>query len=99
MTNPRPHCFRYEWLGLEGLSQRLDALRLEPPTVITNDENGKKERAMTRLTQRFAQLAMLSEKGSVDLEDAAIKLLGPSEEGEKSKSKVRRLYDIANVMW
>lgn len=99
MTKTRRHCYRYEWLGLDGLAQRLEALRVEPPTVITSDENGKKERAMTRLTQRFAQLAMLSPVGAVELEDASIKLLGPSEEGEKSKSKVRRLYDIANVMW
>lgn len=91
--------YRYEWRGLEGLEERLEALKNEPTSGPSADEDeGRKERAMARLTQRFAQLLMQSPTGAIELEDAAMKLLGPSAEGEKSKSKVRRLYDIANIM-
>jgi hypothetical protein len=74
-------------------------LKNEPSSGPSKDEEeGRKERAMARLTQRFSQLLMQSPNGAIELEDAAVKLLGPSAEGEKSKSKVRRLYDIANIM-
>lgn len=90
---------RYEWRGLDGLEERLEALKNEPTSGPSKDEEeGRKERAMARLTQRFSQLLMQSPDGAIELEDAAVKLLGPSAEGEKSKSKVRRLYDIANIM-
>ena len=58
----------------------------------------RKERSMARLSQRFAQMFMLSKINALELEEAAIALLGVSDETGQTKTKVRRLYDIANIM-
>jgi hypothetical protein len=54
---------------------------------------------MVRLTQRFIQMFMLSQAPALGLEEAAAALLGASDEAGQMKTKVRRLYDIANILW
>ena len=66
--------------------------------VVEAARSNRKDRSMSRLTERFVKMFMLSPGGMLELEVAATALLGPAEEGEKSKTKVRRLYDIANIL-
>lgn len=72
----------------------------------------RKEKSLGVLSQRFVQLFLMAGQTAVSLENAAVQLLGrsPSDsdpmnmspsEGEASKllkTKVRRLYDIANIL-
>lgn len=72
----------------------------------------RKEKSLGVLSQRFVQLFLLAGTTAVSLESAAVQLLGrsPSDsdplavnpaEGDPSKllkTKVRRLYDIANIL-
>jgi len=92
---------RYEWKGTPPLQALLDKLGQEatgelPPSG-TQDE--KKERSMARLSQRFAQMFLASQTKALELEESAAKLLGTSDESGQTKTKVRRLYDIANILW
>lgn len=73
---------------------------------------GRKEKSLGVLSQRFVQLFLLAGSRPVSLDQAAVQLLGrsPSDvdpltvspaEGDSSKllkTKVRRLYDIANIL-
>lgn len=72
----------------------------------------RKEKSLGVLSQRFVQLFLLAGSSAVSLDNAAVQLLGrsPSDseplavspaEGDASKllkTKVRRLYDIANIL-
>ncbi|KAI0566542.1 hypothetical protein FGB62_7g543 [Gracilaria domingensis] len=70
----------------------------------------RKEKSLGVLSQRFVQLFLLAGNGAVSLDQAAVQLLGrsPSDplavspvEGDTTKllkTKVRRLYDIANIL-
>ncbi|KAA6418938.1 MAG: E2F transcription factor-like E2FE [Trebouxia sp. A1-2] len=62
----------------------------------------RKEKSLGLLAQRFVQMLLCVTDGqAVALEDAAKSLLGgdePPEDINKLKTKVRRLYDIANVL-
>eukprot|EP00178_Gracilaria_changii_P028093 TRINITY_DN955_c0_g1_i2.p1 TRINITY_DN955_c0_g1~~TRINITY_DN955_c0_g1_i2.p1 ORF type:complete len:542 (-),score=79.71 TRINITY_DN955_c0_g1_i2:4674-6299(-) len=70
----------------------------------------RKEKSLGVLSQRFVQLFLLAGNGAVSLDQAAVQLLGrsPSDpltvspvEGDATKllkTKVRRLYDIANIL-
>lgn len=65
------------------------------------NESTKKEtsRSLGILCQKFIMLFMVAEDNIVTLDKAARILLNESEEGEeKYKTKVRRLYDIANIL-
>jgi hypothetical protein len=61
------------------------------------EEGGRFERSLGILAQRFLMLFLADNAPHVALEDAAEKLLG-SRDTAKSKSKIRRLYDISNIM-
>jgi hypothetical protein len=56
----------------------------------------RKEKSLGVLSQKFVQL-FLSSDGPVSLEQAARVLLDSDSEDSKLKTKVRRLYDIANI--
>ncbi|MCO5550758.1 hypothetical protein L7F22_004249 [Adiantum nelumboides] len=58
----------------------------------------RKEKSLGLLSQKFVQLFLASETKIVSLEDAAKVLLGDCKEPSKLKTKVRRLYDIANIL-
>lgn len=59
----------------------------------------RKDKSLGVLSQKFLMLFLVAETGYVTLEDAANVLIGEEEEGQtKYKTKVRRLYDIANIL-
>jgi len=64
------------------------------------EEEDRKEKSLGRLTQKFIELFLIG-YGVISLSGAAEKLLGANSRNmnEKGmKTKVRRLYDIANVL-
>ncbi|XP_057844364.2 uncharacterized protein LOC131053739 isoform X1 [Cryptomeria japonica] len=58
----------------------------------------RREKSLGLLTQKFVQLFLVTQAQIVSLEDAARLLLGECKESAKLKTKVRRLYDIANIL-
>lgn len=92
---------RYIFKGANAFRKKLDSLLVEAQhelQSIQGQEDNKQERSMTRLTQRFAQMFLLSPNKTLELSNAAAALLGVSENDGKTKTKIRRLYDIANIM-
>lgn len=89
------------------------SVETEPDVEVKPVRTGsRKEKSLGVLSQRFVQLFLLAGSRPVSLDQAAIQLLGrsPSDvdplavspaEGDSSKllkTKVRRLYDIANIL-
>ncbi|KAK1299914.1 E2F transcription factor-like E2FE [Acorus calamus] len=62
----------------------------------------RREKSLGQLTQKFIKLFLVSDVDTISLDDASRILLGdindPSHMRENSAAKVRRLYDIANVL-
>ncbi|CAM6012617.1 unnamed protein product [Sphagnum balticum] len=58
----------------------------------------RREKSLGLLSQKFVQLFLISQTETVSLEDAARLLLGGCKDPSKLKTKVRRLYDIANIL-
>ncbi|XP_032226516.2 transcription factor E2F7 isoform X2 [Nematostella vectensis] len=59
----------------------------------------RKDKSLGVLSQKFLMMFLVSETRQVTLDDAANVLIDSSEEGQaKYKTKVRRLYDIANIL-
>ena len=58
----------------------------------------RREKSLGLLSQKFVQLFLVSRARVVSLESAARTLLGASADQAKLKTKVRRLYDIANIL-
>ncbi|DBA92673.1 TPA: Transcription factor e2f8 [Trebouxia sp. C0004] len=73
----------------------------QPASISAAGIAERKEKSLGLLAQRFVQMLLCVTDGqAVALEDAAKSLLGgdePPEDINKLKTKVRRLYDIANV--
>lgn len=78
-----------------------------PVSVLTEASKGspakskadcRREKSLGLLTQKFVQLFLVTQAQVVSLEDAARLLLGECKESAKLKTKVRRLYDIANIL-
>lgn len=65
-------------------------------TVISID--CRRDKSLALLTQNFIKLFLCSDVEYVLLEDAAMKMLGDSQNSTALTTKVRRLYDIANVL-
>eukprot|EP00736_Rhodelphis_marinus_P012452 Rmarinus@m.12835 len=70
------------FLGVTGLKTKLASRR---------------EKSLGILSQKFVQMFLVSGNDIVTLEQAGRKLLGTSD-NTKLKTKVRRLYDIANIL-
>ncbi|KAJ0960400.1 hypothetical protein J5N97_001762 [Dioscorea zingiberensis] len=63
----------------------------------------KKEKSLGQLTQNFVKLFLISKADTISLDEAAKMLLGDGQDSSQTKmnnnaAKVRRLYDIANVL-
>eukprot|EP00854_Cymbomonas_tetramitiformis_P001952 gene1952-2635_t len=58
----------------------------------------RREKSLGLLSQKFVQLFLISRSKVVSLDDAAKTLLGTCTDFAKLKTKVRRLYDIANIL-
>ncbi|XP_039113824.1 E2F transcription factor-like E2FF [Dioscorea cayenensis subsp. rotundata] len=60
--------------------------------------DNRKEKSLGQLTQNFVKLFLTSNADTVSLDEAARLLLGDCNDATQMKTKVRRLYDIANVL-
>ncbi|PKA51484.1 E2F transcription factor-like E2FE [Apostasia shenzhenica] len=58
----------------------------------------RKEKSLGQLTQNFVKLLLTSNAETVSLDEAARLLLGDGQDPSHMRTKVRRLYDIANVL-
>ncbi|GLU11194.1 hypothetical protein SLE2022_279540 [Rubroshorea leprosula] len=59
--------------------------------------DNKREKSLLILTQNFIKLFLCSDVNMITLDRAAIALLGDSNNSTAMRTKIRRLYDIANV--
>ncbi|KAJ7527918.1 hypothetical protein O6H91_16G076200 [Diphasiastrum complanatum] len=79
--------------------KELDKQSKAIPSLVANGEGDmREENSMKSLTKRFIQLFFIREIQLVYLEEAASTLTGPCQDPPNLKTKVRRLYDIANVL-
>eukprot|EP00300_Choanocystis_sp_HF-7_P004755 c13692_g1_i1.p1 GENE.c13692_g1_i1~~c13692_g1_i1.p1 ORF type:complete len:284 (+),score=63.80 c13692_g1_i1:3-854(+) len=84
----------------------LSPLPLQTPNELTHltfvfvVSDTRRENSLSNLSRAFVRLFLHKDKDIVSLEDAAIELLGCIGEKDRHKTtpKVRRLYDIANVL-
>ncbi|KAE8812800.1 Transcription factor E2F7 [Hordeum vulgare] len=67
-----------------------------PPCQLRSDH--RKEKSLGLLTQNFVKLFLTMEVSTISLDEAAKFLLGEGHEESNMRTKVRRLYDIANVL-
>ncbi|KAI3452372.1 hypothetical protein Pfo_009037 [Paulownia fortunei] len=58
----------------------------------------RREKSLGLLTQNFVKLFLCSDVDLISLDRAALALLGDSHDPTAMRTKVRRLYDIANVL-
>ncbi|XP_050220860.1 E2F transcription factor-like E2FF [Mercurialis annua] len=63
----------------------------------TSKSENKREKSLWLLTQNFVKLFLCSGVNMITLDSAAMSLLGGSLTSRAMRTKVRRLYDIANV--
>ncbi|OEL28457.1 E2F transcription factor-like E2FF [Dichanthelium oligosanthes] len=83
----------------EKLSQSIDNTSDKPDAPscrLRNDH--RKEKSLGLLTQNFVKLFLTMEVETVSLDEAARLLLGEGHAESNMRTKVRRLYDIANVL-
>ena len=91
----RKHKNTYVWKGLDGLQCGLAKIA-RSNTIEEEGGSDRKDKSMALLSRRFVQLFLTTESQVLSLEQAADMLL---EDGDSnSKTKVRRLYDIANIL-
>ena len=67
-------------------------------TVPEAQNDSRREKSLGLLSQKFVQLFLASKLNVVSLDTAARILLGDSQDDAKLKTKIRRLYDIANIL-
>ncbi|XP_038879479.1 E2F transcription factor-like E2FE isoform X2 [Benincasa hispida] len=60
--------------------------------------DNRREKSLALLTQNFVKLFICSNAHVISLDEAAKLLLGDAQSASIMRSKVRRLYDIANVL-
>ncbi|GAU10032.1 hypothetical protein TSUD_281860 [Trifolium subterraneum] len=61
-------------------------------------KNDRREKSLALLTQNFVKIFVCSNLEMISLDDAARLLLGDAYNSSTMRTKVRRLYDIANVL-
>ncbi|KAK1438864.1 hypothetical protein QVD17_04676 [Tagetes erecta] len=71
--------------------------RYTKSTGSSKSENNRKEKSLGLLTQNFIKLFITSKSDIISLDTAATALLGDAHDPTAMRTKVRRLYDIANV--
>ncbi|RCV21070.1 hypothetical protein SETIT_4G108100v2 [Setaria italica] len=83
----------------EKLSQSIDNTSDKPdaPGCRLRSDH-RKEKSLGLLTQNFVKLFLTMEVETVSLDEAARLLLGEGHAESNMRTKVRRLYDIANVL-
>nr|CCA17114.1 conserved hypothetical protein [Albugo laibachii Nc14] len=102
----------YNWHGLSTLPSTIAAMKERHIKYPQNGESlhelpalrseRKRGRSLAHLSQMFVDLFLQKEDRILSLDDAARYLLNPSESANNNdrlyKTKIRRLYDIANVL-
>ena len=99
---------RYRWNGRSHLEPTLAKLkRLAGPAMFDQENTSnrdvggarQREKSLGILSQKFIMMFLVAENKTVCLDDAARVLIGTQEQDSaKCKTKVRRLYDIANIL-
>ncbi|KFK34110.1 hypothetical protein AALP_AA5G103100 [Arabis alpina] len=69
-----------------------------PQTSDSSKIDNRREKSLGLLTQNFIKLFVCSEARIISLDEAAKLLLGDAHNTSIMRTKVRRLYDIANVL-
>ncbi|KAL6606955.1 hypothetical protein ACP70R_042608 [Stipagrostis hirtigluma subsp. patula] len=85
--------------SVDNLSQSADNLSDKPDASrcqLRSDH--RKEKSLGLLTQNFVKLFLTMEVETISLDEAARLLLGEGHAESNMRTKVRRLYDIANVL-
>ncbi|KAA8540873.1 hypothetical protein F0562_024989 [Nyssa sinensis] len=65
---------------------------------VSSKTDNRKEKSLGLLTQNFVKLFLCSNVSLISLDDVAMVLLGDALDPSMMRAKVRRLYDIANVL-
>uniref|UniRef100_A0A0E0HNE9 E2F/DP family winged-helix DNA-binding domain-containing protein n=1 Tax=Oryza nivara TaxID=4536 RepID=A0A0E0HNE9_ORYNI len=78
--------------SIDNPSDKPDA----PPCKLRSEH--RKEKSLGLLTQNFVKLFLTMEIETISLDEAAKRLLGEGHAANNMRTKVRRLYDIANVL-
>ncbi|KAG6386141.1 hypothetical protein SASPL_155032 [Salvia splendens] len=99
---------RYTWKGFGAIPKALENLKREglrdigPAADTSCSEkvwDSRKEKSLGLLTQNFVKLFLCTDMDMISLDDAAKLLLGDGKHTSMTtRTKVRRLYDIANVL-
>ncbi|KAK4786136.1 hypothetical protein SAY86_002825 [Trapa natans] len=63
----------------------------------SSKNDNRKEKSLALLTQNFVKLFLCSGVEFITLDNAAVALLGDNSNSTAMRTKIRRLYDIANV--
>ncbi|XP_050377993.1 E2F transcription factor-like E2FE isoform X2 [Argentina anserina] len=83
--------------GLATGSQN-DNLSVNPKSLSNSKNENRREKSLALLTQNFLKLFVCSTVESISLDEAAKLLLGDVHNASVMRTKVRRIYDIANVL-
>ena len=84
--------------GENGAASSADKSSAKPSGAGGGTGDCRREKSLGLLSQKFVQLFLVSRARVVSLESAARTLLGSCADQAKLKTKVRRLYDIANIL-
>jgi transcription factor E2F7/8 len=101
----------YSWKGFGAIAQALDELMAstgnenpcnsntasQEKSLSSSKPDNRKEKSLGLLTQNFIKLFLSSTSDLISLDSAATALLGDQHDPTAMRTKVRRLYDIANV--
>ncbi|KAK9925858.1 hypothetical protein M0R45_023120 [Rubus argutus] len=75
-----------------------DNAGVNPKSSANSKNDNRREKSLALLTQNFVKLFVCSTVESVSLDEAARLLLGDAHNASVMRTKVRRIYDIANVL-
>ncbi|XP_041006188.1 E2F transcription factor-like E2FF isoform X2 [Juglans microcarpa x Juglans regia] len=104
---------QYSWKGFGEVPRALEELKVSKniengvPSSLQNNwearstaslrRDNRRDKSLVILTQSFIKLFLCSDMDFILLDDAAQALLGDNHDTTALRTKVRRLYDIANV--
>ncbi|KAL6497448.1 E2F/DP winged-helix DNA-binding domain [Orobanche gracilis] len=84
---------------MNSLSQKPDSSSAPKNDMASKIGDNRKEKSLGLLTQNFVKLFLCTDMDMISLDDAAKLLLGDGRHTSMTtRTKVRRLYDIANVL-
>ncbi|URE43714.1 E2F/DP family winged-helix DNA-binding domain [Musa troglodytarum] len=84
--------------GDEKPSQIIDSSSLSGSACCKARSANRREKSLGTLTENFIKLFLTTDGDTISLDDAARLLLGAIHDASYMRTKIRRLYDIANVL-